>query len=247
MKFDKTQFDKKLNKTGRNINEKSMSDFYNLNDFEKFRFGNVGVFITSKKNIPFKFLSSAINDGIKPSSWTLKVYYNKNSWNIQMGVHPKANSNIDLSSVLEKFKDKFSNVDVIGHTKVASILKVDSNKQAEEVVNSIIRVFKDVNLNVEDDIDENFNTQESKKFSIPDEYSKNVDKHSYDKFMRAIKSLEGQYLSDDDKRILNKIKKRLVSEKIITEKGKKFISDLMKEHLSEHERISIAIKSLYNN
>lgn len=248
MKFNKTQSEEALVSTKKNINKKKISDLYDLENFDKYRFGNVGVFITSRKNIPFKFLSSTIHDGEKPVSWTIKAYYNKNNWNVQMGIHPNADSNIDIFSVLDKFKSKFPDVEVIGHSKVASILKISSSDQVEDIVNSLIRVFKGVNLDLDVfGLDEGFKVDESKKFSIPIDYSENVDKHSYNKFMRAVSSLEKAYLDEKEVEILSKIKKKLVNEKVITEKGKKFVSDLMKEHLSEHERISIAMKSLYND
>ena len=135
MKFDKAQSEKEIKSVKKKINEKNIVDLYNFDGFEKYRFGSVGVFITSKKNVPFKFLSSLINDGEKPVSWTVKAYYNRNSWNVQMGVHPNVESNIDLFSVLDKFREKFPNVDVIGHEKVASILKIESNKHVEEIIN----------------------------------------------------------------------------------------------------------------
>lgn len=245
MKFDNTTNKENSFSIKKNLNKKTISDLYTLEDFPSFRFGNVGVFITSKKNIPFKLLSSTINDGKKPVSWTVKVYYS-NSWNVQIGVHPNASSKISLYSVLEKFKEKYEGVKVVGHNNVASILDIESKNDVESIVKNLVHVFKGVELEIKDfEIIEAFTLDESEKFYISQNYSKSVDGASYSKFKSAIKSLRKYSLDGEEKKILDKIENRLIHEKFITDKGKKYLLNLMKKYLTEHERISIAMKSLY--
>lgn len=246
MKFDNLSGEKEKFSVKKNLNKKTISDLYDLENFPSFRFGNIGVFITSKRNVPFKLLSSVINDGKKPVSWTLKVYYSKDGWNIQMGVHPNADSNISLYGILEKYQERFQETEIIGHNNVASILKLDSKKSAEKVVRSLINVFKSVELKIEEfEIIEAFTLSESNSFSIPSDYSRNVDKSAFSKFNEAVSILQKYGLNEEESKITNKIKARLQNEKYISEKGKKYLNDLMKKYLTEHERISIAMKSLY--
>jgi uncharacterized protein YqgV (UPF0045/DUF77 family) len=230
----------------KNLNRKTISDLYDLENFPSFRFGSVGVFITSKRNVPFKLLSSVINNGKKPVSWTLKVYYSKDGWNIQIGIHPNANTKVSLYSILEKYKEKFPETEIIGHNNVASILKLNSKNSVEKVVRSIINVFRGVELEISDfEIIEAFTLIESNSFIIPSNYSKNVDKSAYSKFNEAANKIQEYALEEEESRIIEKIKIRLQNEKYISEKGKKYLTDLMKKYLTEHERISIAMKSLY--
>jgi hypothetical protein len=247
MKFDNIEKEKESFSVKKNLNKKTISDLYSLEQFPSFRFGAVGVFITSKRNVPFKLLSSIINDGEHPVSWTVKVYFSKNVWNVQIGVHPNASSSISLYSVLEKFQSQYEGIEITGHNNVASIIGIDTTENAEKITRNLVHVFKDVKLEISDfEIIEAFTLPESNSFRIPHDYTPSVDDTSVTKFKAAIKALHSYSLEEDESSILSKIENRLLHEKYISEKGKKYLLYLMKKYLSDHERISIAMKSLYS-
>lgn len=228
----------------KNLNKKTISDLYDIENLPSFRFDNVGVFLTSKKNIPFKLLSSVLNDGEYPVSWTIKIYYNNDGWAIQIGVHPNANNNISLYGIIEKYKEKFP-VEITGHNNVASILKIKNRKDAEKIAKSVIKLFRDVRLEITDfDIIDAFVLDNSDDFYIPDGRG-TPDTNSISKFKEAIKLIKKHPIEKEEDRIINKINNRLTSEKYISEKGKDYLNSLMKKYLTEHERISVAMKSLY--
>lgn len=228
----------------KNLNKKTISDLYNIENLPSFRFDNIGVFLTSKKNIPFKLLSSVINNGDYPVSWTMKIYHNNNEWAVQLGVHPNAENNISLYGILEKFKEKFE-VETTGHNNVASIVRIKNKNEVEKIAKSIIKLFRDVKLEINDfDIIEAFTLENSDNFYIPDNDG-NLDSPSLSKFKESIKIISKYSLDEEEEKILKKINGRLSSEKYISEKGKDYLNNLMKKYLTEHERISVAMKSLY--
>ncbi len=220
---------------------------YDARKFDSFRFKNVGIFITSKKNLPFKFISSLLNDGVYPVSFTIKIYYTNETWNLQMGIHPNAETDFSLYKVLWKFTEKYDEIEVIGHDRVASILHIDTKDEVEKIVKNLIKVFKDVKLIISDfHINSEFKKPESHEFYISSYYSTNIDDSAYKKFINIINELHKNYLDENEIKKLQSIRYRLLNEKFITEKSKNYLNTLMKKYLTEHERISIAMKYLYN-
>jgi len=215
-----------------------------------FRYGNVGVYImkNGKKGL-FREMASYINDGVTPTSWALKIS-NSDGWSIQFGINPNADfstNDIYLGEILSIFEKKYDNVNVNGNNKVVLISGVASRHEAEEISNYIIKTFKDIELDFNDmTIYQEFNIEESiKPLRIIGFYAENkIDEQSHKKFISIVEKLSPVKMSLDDTVIFKKIKAKISIDEILTEGDRLQLNDLMKDYLSTHDRVSIAMKYL---
>jgi hypothetical protein len=215
------------------------------------RYNNVGVYVmkNGKKGF-FKEIATYINDGLKPCSWAIKIYYLDN-WNIQFGINPNVNfetTNLFLDEVLQIFKQKYSDLTIDGNKKVVLISAIKDKEQAEEIVNYLIKTFQDIEL-------EFLHNKLYKEYKLPSlkksfkivgffKEQKTVDTKSSEKFKIIIQKFESIQMSKTDREIVNNIKSKLSS---LSEDDKIILNNLMKDYFSEHERVSIAMKYLKNN
>ncbi len=248
MKFNdiKTE-DKKILKTNKSKNTFTQ----NSSIIEHwYRFGTVGVYImkNGKKGL-FREIASYANDGKKPTSWAMKIYHT-DKWHLQFGIHPNADitkNDIFLTEIFSVFEEKYEYLEITGNRKVVLFTEFESKKEVEDVANYIIEMFKNIELDfINEIINPNFITQENQgKLKIIGYFSDGKsDKASQQKFIDMVNRLNNISMSGKDESNFNIIKKRILQKVILSSKDKQVLNDLLKEYLSDHDRISIAMKYL---
>lgn len=216
------------------------------------RYGNVGVYImkNNKKGV-FHEISTYINDGNRPASWALKIFHT-DDWYIQFGINANADftkNDIFLSEIFSVFEEKYENLEISGNRKVVLISGFGDRHQVEQVSNYIINMFKDIELDFTDsEINSEFTlNNSSKSLRIVGFYSENKkDEESQKKFERIVKKLSAVRLSSTDEKNLSIVRNKIKQGKNLKEKDKSILDGLMKDYLSDHDRISIAMKYLRN-
>jgi hypothetical protein len=211
-----------------------------------YRYDNIGVYVMKdgKKGF-FKDLASYINDGKTPTSWAIKVS-NSDGWHIQFGINPQVDflkNDIFLSDIISTFAEKFDGIKVDGTRKAVIISQIKDKSQAESIVNKLVSTFRLIDLDLSDESINPLFTLESSntKFKIEGFYSDNsIDDESIKKFKTIIKKLSQVSMSKDDSITFNKIKNK----KKFSQKEKLIIDQLMKDYLTTHDRVSIAMKYL---
>jgi len=247
MKFNDIKTSNKIFKKNKNIKEQIQQD--DIID-QVYRYGNIGVYImkNNKKGL-FREIASYINDGEIPTSWALKIF-NVNGWNIQFGINPNTDvstNDIYLSDIFSVFEQKFPNIKVSGNRKVVLISNILDRNETEQISNYIINMFKEIKLNfINKELNEKFILHETvEKLKINGFYSENkIDEKSQDKFNIIIKKFLSISMSNADTIIFNEIKDKINAGKILNDKDKQKLNNLMKDYFSTHERVSIAMKYL---
>ncbi len=235
--------DVELKQTVKKQNQKNIIDSMH-------RFGNVGVYImkNGKKGL-FREIASYVNSGSKSASWALKIS-NTDGWHIQFGINPSVDftsNDIYLSELLSIFEDKYDNIEISGHRKVVIISYIENKQQVEEIANYLINMFRDIELNLVDDvINDEFTFDETKgTLKIIGFYPENKqDAESYKKFNNIIKRLANIQLSTRDNKNYNIVKNKINNKAILKDNDKQILNNLMKDYFTTHERISIAMKYL---
>lgn len=215
-----------------------------------YRYGNVGVYVmkNGKKGL-FREIASYVNDGIKPTSWALKIFHT-DDWYIQFGINPNVDftkNDIYLSELLSVFEEKYELIKVTGNRKVVLISKIEDKYQAEQIANYIINMFEEIELDfIDSKIDKIFEYNESSKPMRITGFFPNSksDKETQKKFVEIVEKLSSVRLSTDDLKKFNIIKKRIYNNMGLRDKDKKTLNSLMKDYFSAHERVSIAMKYL---
>lgn len=215
-----------------------------------YRFGNVGVYImkNGKKGL-FREISTYINDGEKPTSWALKIYHT-DGWYIQFGINANVDftkNDIFLSEMFSVFKEKYENIEISGNRKMVIISEIEDRHQVEHIANYIVNTFKDIELDFADaEVFPLFTMEEfNKPLRIIGFYSDSgKDEESHKKFENIVEKLSSIQLSATDDKNFKIVSSKIKSSKPLKEKDKSILDGLMKDYLSDHDRISIAMKYL---
>lgn len=248
MKFDEIPKEKETPEV-KTKKSKGIKSYDSSEIKEMYRVGNIGVYIMKhgKKGV-FKDISRLINDGKKPTSWSIKIASNPDrTWMIQVGIHPDVDigkTDIYLESIFEPFREKFDDIEIFGHRKIVTLNKIDDVKKLNSILRLIISMFKDYELDFEHiEIDPVFSMEESKS-NIKISEGEMYDAKSSTKFIQIIKKISSMKMSRQDRNELNRIYKKIKEKRILSEKDKLSLNNLSEIYLTTHERVSIAMKYL---
>ena len=118
-------------------------------------------------------LSTLINDGKKPCSWTCRITLYKNEWVVALAPHDKVNKENIKINVYEEVSKSFPEANGNLHT---CFYKTKDYTKVESIVNYIISIFYNNDLNVDDKINSSFIIKNSSgPFSLNYSENKNID------------------------------------------------------------------------
>lgn len=190
----------------------------------------------------FKHISTLVNNGIEPASWTIRIFFTNGMWGAQVAPHSeidKSDINISVVSILDKFANN-TDIELFANLHMGTIRSSNENI-IEEVVNYLIEELKDKRLkNIETfKIEHRYTSSNShKRYKIG--YSlhsaENIDEQTISKYVSILIKLLSKNLTDKERKKIQFIKNR----KLAIE-DKKYLLRLSQRYLTQSERIRIAM------
>jgi len=202
----------------------------------------------------FRILSTLINDGEYPSSWTIRIHYTKNFWTINVAPHDTIDKNkyeINLIEFFDKYSKELNNIKYFGYKTFISFDQIKSKNVLEKIVNHIISELKDIKLEILHPVLYLDFKKENclKDFRIKSSYldeDEIISESLYEKYLTIIKTIISE-ISLDEKVIVEKIGNRLMKDKKLPNENKEYLDMLSEKYITQEKRISISLRNLINN
>jgi hypothetical protein len=218
------------------------------NIFDTKLYTNVAIYLMkhgTKGN--FKYISTLLNDGTYPASWSIRISFIKDYWELYFAPHPDAEKlNLNIRELFEEMK--LPNVEILGNLHVG-IIRSENKEVIEFIINFVIKQFADKKLKI--NIKEPLNKKHTKQIcTSPYKLKYKVlektqfDSKTYKKYLLMIDILMKQSLEKKEKDEIIKISKILFKEKKIDSSDKKTLNGFIDKHVSQRDKIRVAIKYL---
>lgn len=221
---------------------------YNEKDniFDVKLYNNVGIYLMepeTKGN--FKYISTLLNNGIKPASWSIRISIVKGFWELYFGPHPEAQK-LDLN-IRELFEGmNLNNVEISGTFNVG-IIKTEKKQVVEYITNFLINQFKDIELKIQfSDLNKKYKRKSITNKYIIEHKINNIQKFDNKTLYKYIAMIE-LLLKNKEIKELTTIKtfyNKLKKEKNLDRKDKLILDDLIEKYINQRDKIQIAIKYL---
>jgi len=218
--------------------EYSKSTGYNSEKYLRaiYRYDNLSICVMSPGTKgDFKYLSTLVSNGENQTSWCIRVYNTNNKWTAQIASNSLVkNIDINMSEVLNKFDQNLE----ISSTLHTGIISSINKKLIEDAILNLIKIFRDNKLNTDKfEINKKYILKNnSNKFKLEYDISeiKINDVDMIKKYLNIYKILKEKKIDDI---LLNQM-----NITTLNLKNKEILLELSKKYLTEHERISIAMK-----
>jgi len=254
MKFNNLNLDdeKKIILPSHKKNSIFEIEYSNIEKF--YRYDNIGVILMKKGTKGnFRILSTLINDGKYPCSWSIRVHYTKNHWTISVAPHDtvdKSKYDMNLVEFFQSYADSLKNVKYLGYKTYVNFDEIRSKSVIEKIVNFVVDELREIKLEIFHPILYlDFNKENSKDFRIKSSYlddDEEVSDSVYEKYLTIMKTIIDD-VSSEEKNIVEKIGSRLMSDKKLPNENKEYLDSLSEKYISQEKRISISLRNLINN
>jgi len=228
-------------------------EFENIESF--YRYDNISVLLMKKGTKGnFRFLSTIVNDGKYPCSWCVRVHYTKGHWTISVAPHDTINKEKFDANLLDSFEaySKEIKAKYYGYKTYICFDDIKSKAVVEKIVSHVIEELRQLKLDIEHPIlylDYKKDESNQKDFHIKSDYFDDQDLVSEgveEKYLKTIKLLIESATEEEQVKI-EKIGRKLISEKILPEENKEFLDQLSEKYIPDQKRISISLSNLLNS
>lgn len=255
MKFNNLKFeeDKKIVLPSHKKNSIFEIEYSNIEKF--YRYDNIGLILMKKGTKGnFRILSTLINDGTYPTSWTIRIHYTKNFWTISVAPHDTIDKNkydVNLVDFFSEYSSELKNIKYLGYKTFVSFDEIKSKSVVEKITNYIISELKDMKLEITHPVLYlDFKKEDClKDFRIKSSYldeDEEVSSSVYEKYLTIMKTIMEE-ITSSERTIVEKIGNRLMNEKKLPNENKEYLDTLSEKYISQEKRISISLRNLINN
>lgn len=192
-------------------------------------------------------LSVLVNDGNKPCSWTSRITFHKDEWEISIAPYSEIDKANIIINVFDEMNKKFGNMNGIyvnGNLHVV-FLKTHSKELAEKIINHAITIFSNNKiLGIRKfNIDQKFNIHNTdNKYKLIYNYKPKQKNKSIIKNKTLVSSIKKQTISKEDKPILLILEEKINKGESIEGIDLEQLNTLSAKYCSDKERLQIAIK-----